>query len=323
MNFEMEVELSEKGLITINLQNHGEAFEGVLLIEENVSSVYGNTQEQILELLFPQGVNENAGTMQSRNILYQKKVKLSADETKKEQFFLALPDNTSQGSLAVKCQDGNGKNIKGTTLEIPYSGTMANKAAYALTEEIPWRLLSDIPVKPQPSLWSFSLLLALYALLAGPMLYLFLKKIKQRYFLFPGITLLSFLFVLFVLGMGGKTRLVAPYITYYGKYVQREEALDYSVKFGIQAPYNESYSLYVDHSYTLVPGMQKEDFLNPVTLGIRKSSNKIKIEDMDEHYRLTMSEMPAFTPNYFRAQKQYPLEEKNGCMQMLYAKRER
>lgn len=118
-----------------------------------------------------------------------------------------------------------------------------------------------------------------------------------------------------MLGLGGENRLTAPYITYYGVYEQKEECLDYSVKFGIQAPYNESYSLHVDPSYTLIPCMRRNDFLNPVTLGVRKSSNKIKIEEMEEYYRLTMSEMPAFTPNYFQAQKQFPLEKKK----QLYA----
>lgn len=414
----MEVECGAGGAVkstemipvTVRLENKGDDFSGSIVIEENISSIYGGIRDRILELILPQNGGQDAANRQSRNIVYRKEVELKAGEVKNEKLFISAPNISESGNLIVKLRNADEKNVQSRSLELYkdvgnagitaavlekdgsmaldlkkqkfgyYSQYMINavsllpeelSADYFILEnlniiifrdfdrkdlseeqgkildvwekeggrifsgedavqqirmeltdddlsemenssrlDIGWDTISNTPVMEQPSLGIFVLLLTIYALLAGPILYLLLKKIKQRYYVFQGIVILSVLFVLFILTAGSSTRLIAPFITYCGIYEQKEDYLDCDIKFGIQAPYNKSYSLFVDNTYALVPGIGADDFLNPITLSIRESSNKIQIEELEDHYRVSMAEMPSFTQNYFEARKQFGLDEK-------------
>lgn len=72
---------------------------------------------------------------------------------------------------------------------------------------------SQIPVRKRPSLIKYFILILFYACLAGPGLYLILKKQGKRKYFWSGVTMLSVLFLGIVALLGTGTRLTAPVLT--------------------------------------------------------------------------------------------------------------
>ncbi len=159
--------------------------------------------------------------------------------------------------------------------------------------------LAKIPVKQQPSVWLYGTVLAVYAVFAGPGLYLILKRLKKRYFLWIGITAAALGFTILIGILGSQTRMRAPFISYAEKYVQSGESVVRQVNFGIQAPYNQGYSLYVDSSFDLVPAMDVNDMEVVDGKAGKSHGESIDIEYQEGRYKLSMEQNAAFSPEYF------------------------
>lgn len=159
--------------------------------------------------------------------------------------------------------------------------------------------LSKIPVKQQPSVLLYGTVLIVYAVFAGPGLYLILKRLKKRYFLWVGITASAVGFTILIAVLGSQTRMRAPFISYAEKYVQSGESVVREVNFGIQAPYNQGYSLYVDSSFDLVPAMEVNDMEVVKEKAGKSQGESIDIEYQEGRYKLSMKRNAAFSPEYF------------------------
>ena len=110
---------------------------------------------------------------------------------------------------------------------------------------------SQIPVRKRPGLIKYFILILFYACLAGPGLYLILKKQGKRKYFWSGVTLLSVLFLGIVALLGTGTRLTAPVLTMRRMYTQQDHIWGETLQLGVQAPYNNTYQLYLDKSYHL------------------------------------------------------------------------
>lgn len=159
--------------------------------------------------------------------------------------------------------------------------------------------LAQIPVKQQPSMWLYGAVLILYAVFAGPGLYLILKRLKKRYYLWAGITAAAAGFTVIIGVLGSQTRMRAPFISYAETYVQSGESVVRQVDFGIQAPYNQEYSLYVDSSFDLVPAMDINDMGVTSEEAGRFHGELVDIEYQEDRYKITISQNSAFSPEYF------------------------
>ena len=155
---------------------------------------------------------------------------------------------------------------------------------------------SQIPVRKRPGLIKYFILILFYACVAGPGLYLILKRQGKRKYYWPGVALLSVFFLGIVALLGTSTRLTAPVLTMKRVYTQLDHIWGETVQLGVQAPYNNTYQLYLDKSYHLTmssqSGYSAEDINTDIT-------DKVEIYEKEDCYKLTFSRQPVFAGNAF------------------------
>ena len=155
---------------------------------------------------------------------------------------------------------------------------------------------SQIPVRKRPSLIKYFILILFYACLAGPGLYLILKRQGKRKYFWSGVTLLSVLFLGIMAVMGTSTRLTAPVLTMKRMYTQQDHIWGETMQLGVQAPYNSTYQLYLDKSYHLTMSSESGYSVEEVNTDI---TDKVEIYEKEDCYKLTFSRLPVFAGNAF------------------------
>ena len=167
--------------------------------------------------------------------------------------------------------------------------------------------VSQVPVREKPSMGKYLVVLCIYAVVAGPGIYLLLRKRDKRKYLWSYICILSVFFMGIIWMMGKKTNLYAPIISYNGLYEQQDDIWSETLHIGIQAPYNSSYHLYLDNEYTLLPvnigsDSMKEDRTD--------TSESVVIQMGERSNRITMNHMASFTQNCFKLEKNRKTDDK-------------
>ena len=155
---------------------------------------------------------------------------------------------------------------------------------------------SQIPVRKRPSLIKYFILILFYACVAGPGLYLILKRQGKRKYFWSGVTLLSVLFLGIMAVMGTSTRLTAPVLTVKRMYTQQDHIWGETMQLGVQAPYNSTYQLYLDKSYHLTMSSESGYGVEEVNTDI---TDKVEIYEKEDCYKLTFSRLPVFAGNAF------------------------
>lgn len=89
-----------------------------------------------------------------------------------------------------------------------------------------------------PKTGRYVVVLAVYVLLAGPAVYLFLKKLHGRKYIWGCVGVLAILFSGIVFVMGSRTRFNAPFVNYVRKINLMPGVKDEKVDFSVRAPYN-------------------------------------------------------------------------------------
>ncbi|MCI5648179.1 MAG: hypothetical protein MR332_01905 [Fusicatenibacter sp.] len=181
-------------------------------------------------------------------------------------------------------------------------------------------LLENMEVRKVPPVLFYGILLGIYIVLTGPGLYLILKRLGKRDYLWLGICVCSLVFVVIIGLLGNQTRMKAPVITYLEEIRQYEDYTEDEIDFGIQAPYNSSYCLYTDPKYQITPynwsGMSS-------SYSVMEDQNfdsyeQILMELNDEKTEITLSNMSAFALNFFHLQKKETEAEKEGIVTELH-----
>ena len=155
---------------------------------------------------------------------------------------------------------------------------------------------SQIPVRKRPGLIKYFILILFYACVAGPGLYLILKRQGKRKYFWSGVTLLSVLFLGIMAVMGTSTRLTAPVLTMKRMYTQQDHIWGETMQLGVQAPYNSTYQLYLDKSYHLTMSSESGYSVEEVNTDI---TDKVEIYEKEDCYKLTFSRLPVFAGNAF------------------------
>ena len=171
--------------------------------------------------------------------------------------------------------------------------------------------LMEIPIRDQPNVIVYAILLGVYALAAGPGLYLLLRKLHKRYYLWFSMMALSLGFVVLIGVYGSKTRIRAPFLTYMSVIEQEEENCRETVEFGMQAPYNSSFSLYVDPSYILTPWSSENSF-NPENYVDTSTFGQVNISYQEDQKKITVSNLPSFTMTKYSLNRDQPIEKEEG-----------
>lgn len=173
--------------------------------------------------------------------------------------------------------------------------------------------LQQIPIRNQPNVVVYGVLLVLYAAAAGPGLYLVLKKFQRRYHLWSGMILLSLGFVVIIGIYSSDTRVSAPFITYIENIEQGNDEQKDTIDFGIQAPFNSSYNLYLDPSYDLVPRSEINTYYSDKA-GDTSSYKNINIEYLNDRKKVTISNCRAFGMTRYSMIKRNSVEENSGVV---------
>lgn len=166
--------------------------------------------------------------------------------------------------------------------------------------------LSEIPVRERPSMVKFVVLLGIYVIAAGPGVYLFLKKKGKQKYLWTCVCAASVIFMGIIGLLGKKTNIYAPFISYSGLYEQQEDIWSETAWIGIQAPYNNTYHLYLDNEYRLLP-------LNLGSDGMKgyqpETAERIKIRMGETNNKISIENTASFTQNCFKLDKNRKIGE--------------
>lgn len=177
--------------------------------------------------------------------------------------------------------------------------------------------LSEVPVSRRPSMGKFLVILVVYVLIAGPGIYILLKKRKKLKYLWAGIGATSLIFLGIIWGLGKSTNIYAPFISYSGLYEQKNQIWYENVQMGIQAPYNNEYQLYLDNSYEFRPismGTSGAKMADP------QVSEQVNIRLGEENYKITMKNMAAFRQNLFNLKRNRRITEEEAVGVQLSGK---
>ena len=113
--------------------------------------------------------------------------------------------------------------------------------------------LEGVSMEHIPKTGRYAVVLAVYVILAGPVVYLVLKKFHGRKYIWGCVGVLAILFSGIVFVMGSRTRFNAPFVNYVRKINLMPGVKDEKVDFSVRAPYNTAYSIYVNQDYDLMP----------------------------------------------------------------------
>lgn len=175
-----------------------------------------------------------------------------------------------------------------------------------------------------PNLFGYIVVIGLYILLVGPLLFLFLRKRKATSWTIFILTCLSILFSFIIYLMGSNTRFTEPFIQYatilnIGDGDSYEETF-----FNMRAPYNKSYVASLPSSYVLNPIPQRTYYFYNVyeSLELPVESTKeykTKLAFASDSTEVRIGENAPFSPEFFKAKKEIRVEEmKNLIVEATY-----
>lgn len=145
-----------------------------------------------------------------------------------------------------------------------------------------------------PDINIYAVILFLYCIIVGPLLYLVLRRIRKREVIWGGIAAASVIFVIFIYLIGRDTRMTAPFIDYIKIKTITDNTIEEDIYFTVKAPFNSGYNLFVDNSYNIASlkegiisqGQQFDTYKDiaddyQVEIEYQKEENKIRIQGVE------------------------------------------
>ena len=162
-----------------------------------------------------------------------------------------------------------------------------------------------------PSAGKYAVILAVYILLAGPVLYLILKKKDKRNLMWVMVPALSVIFALGIYIFSSDTRINKPFAGYLSILTVTDDKSDVVLEetdFSITAPYNKNYQIVLDNQYQITPesrngyyGYQQKESVSGYRRAVKYDADKVILEVRDT---------AAFTPVYFSSSGKRTLDIK-------------
>ena len=144
-----------------------------------------------------------------------------------------------------------------------------------------------------PSVWQYGLVLVLYLVLMGPVLYSVLKRKERRQMLRRSMIGLSLLFTAIIYLMGSRTRFTRPFLNYASIQEMRDGTVMETVYVNVCSPYHAPYSFRVNGSYALFPAPHYNYFGGTKQLGEENCS--LYIHYGEEETRVRVRDEVPFT----------------------------
>ncbi len=122
-------------------------------------------------------------------------------------------------------------------------------------------MLSAMQGKEVPNINEYIVIIIIYIVLAGPVLYIVLVGFKKLKYLLPCIIVIAAIFSLWIYRMSSNTRFTDVFLQYANVVNIKNERVDEITYFSANVPYNDTYYLKFDSDYEIKPllKMQEEE----------------------------------------------------------------
>lgn len=168
-----------------------------------------------------------------------------------------------------------------------------------------------------PFVAAYAVVLIIYLILTGPLLYLFLKKFDRCNLTWIIVPVFAVGFSFCIYFMGGQTRITKPYMGYLSFFHIDSNGKGSGVEeiyFSITVPSNKKYIVTIPDDYAItadyntgnytsypIEGMEKKSGNREASIDIEKERSKTAIKMKDNHTEIEMKNYQAFTTGYFRS----------------------
>ena len=160
-------------------------------------------------------------------------------------------------------------------------------------------------VEKLPNVSLYFLVIAVYIGLAGPGLYLLLKKREQRRYYGLCVAAASALFTAVIYVMGMKTRFTDTFVTYASVEDGTEDTVTETSYINLRNPYSKPYAVTLDPDYTVIPVTRNEYYYDssrkPFT---GEEESHVSVYYGQNETRIEVKDAAAFESMYFRLTKQ-------------------
>lgn len=176
-------------------------------------------------------------------------------------------------------------------------------------------MLNTGNVDKLPKLPLYALIILGYILLAGPGLYLFLKKQERRRFYRSGVVMLSVSFTIVIYFMGVGTRFKNTFFTYATILDTTESFINEYTYINIRTPYHKPYTVSLDPAYELLPITRSNSYeMTPVPKFTGNEDYKVRVAYGEKETKVLTQNVPAFTPKYYSLKKKTPNTDHKGLL---------
>lgn len=174
-------------------------------------------------------------------------------------------------------------------------------------------LINTGNVEKLPKLPLYTAVVAVYLLILGPGMYLFLKNRDLQIFYRRGVMMLSAVFTVIIYLMGMTTRFKTVFYTYASIQDVTADFVTDTTYVNVQNPYNSPYKAELDPSCSVMPitrSYQSASVNNTYFTG--EEPYQIAIERGEDRLNIRGQNISAFTPRYFKLEKRQDNTEKIG-----------
>ena len=141
-----------------------------------------------------------------------------------------------------------------------------------------YRTLESDYVNEKPNVFLYMIVLLVYVLLVGPVLYIILKRMDKRQYTWVIVPAEALVFAVIIFFMGMSTRITEPEVTYFTMLNVREGYAEENTIFTVMAPFNRTYSLVTEGDHIIKPDSidgwyGNESMIMPPEVNIAESTN--------------------------------------------------
>jgi hypothetical protein len=164
--------------------------------------------------------------------------------------------------------------------------------------------ISLVDDKNIPKVFTYAVVIFLYILLVGPVLYIILRKKDKRSYTWVFVPLLAIIFTVIIYALGSKTRFKEPFLNYVSVLELNSEKSKTAVEetnFSIMTPYNQNYQISLDNKYRLTAMVNVNGYYEITDKDTNDASKyKTSISYDKSRTKVYMKNFAAFEPEYFQ-----------------------
>lgn len=174
-------------------------------------------------------------------------------------------------------------------------------------------MINNGNVSRLPNLGLYILEIVIYIVLVGVGLYIFLRQRDLTELYRSGVVVLSLLFTVIFYLMGSKTRFRDTFYTYAQFLDTSWDSVSETTYMNMRAPYNRPYTVYLTADYSIKP-ITRNSYSETGTLPRFTGTEdfRVAIEHQEDQTAVTVQDVPAFEPRYFRLDKVGENQERIG-----------